>query len=188
MQSTISWFYQRGLFFFRFLSPPFADPTYINGKQDVLKQPEANKDFFSLLYFRLWVIIKALLKQISVYLLSHSHISIIVLTCPDNINVLLQVSKKSSAEIMHAFKITQITMLRGQYYFKWNLHCGVLQLAKTGPPVTKNFPLVRLFLPDVLMAWRFYTPYVIFFYIYMELKTTRAVITVGMTTLYFTLS
>ena len=25
---------------------------------------------------------------------------------------------------------------------------GVLQLAKTGPPVTKNFPLLRLFPPD----------------------------------------
>ena len=33
---------------------------------------------------------------------------------------------------------------------------GVLQLAKMDPPVTKNFPLLRLFLSD---AWRFYTPY-----------------------------
>ena len=52
--------------------------------------------------FRVWVIIKALLKQISLYLLSHSRIRIIVLTCPDNINVILQVYKKSSAEIMRA--------------------------------------------------------------------------------------
>ena len=29
---------------------------------------------------------------------------------------------------------------------------GVLQLTKTGPPVTKTFPLLRLFLSDVLMA------------------------------------
>ena len=32
---------------------------------------------------------------------------------------------------------------------------GVLQLAKTGPPVTKNFPLLRLLPSDA----RFYTPY-----------------------------
>ena len=139
-------------------------------------------------------------------------------------------------------KITQITMMRGQYYFNWNLcflsvcsctcedsrvpplnlyydisiaedlHClkavnrnsvrnggttrthsslcswpvypnksltmsssdfvfrkykqdsafrvsGVFQLAKTGPPVTKKFPLRRLFPSDAMMAWRFYTPY-----------------------------
>ena len=36
---------------------------------------------------------------------------------------------------------------------------AVLQLAKTSPPVTKNFPLLRLFLSDAMMAWRFYTPY-----------------------------
>ena len=29
---------------------------------------------------------------------------------------------------------------------------GVFQLAKTGPPVTKNFPLRRLFLSDAIMA------------------------------------
>ena len=29
---------------------------------------------------------------------------------------------------------------------------GVLQLAKTGPPVTKNFPLCRLFPSDAMMA------------------------------------
>ena len=34
--------------------------------------------------FRLWLIIKALLKKISLYLLSHFRIRIIVLTCPDN--------------------------------------------------------------------------------------------------------
>ena len=36
---------------------------------------------------------------------------------------------------------------------------GVLQLAKTGPPVTKNSPLLRLFPSDAMMTWRFYTPY-----------------------------
>ena len=36
---------------------------------------------------------------------------------------------------------------------------GVLQLVKTGPPVTKNFPLLRLFLTDAMMARKFYTPY-----------------------------
>ena len=36
---------------------------------------------------------------------------------------------------------------------------GVLQLAKTGPLVTKNFPLLRLFPSDAMMAWRLYTPY-----------------------------
>ena len=30
---------------------------------------------------------------------------------------------------------------------------------KTGPPVTKNFPLRRLFPSDAMMAWRFYTHY-----------------------------
>ena len=144
---------------------------------------------------------------------------------------------------MRTCKITQITMMRGQYYFNWNLcslsvsscscedsrvpplnlyydisiaedlHCskavdrsfvrnggttdrrlhrfavgpvypnksptmcsfyfvfrkykqdsafrvsGVLQLAKTGPLVTKNFPLLRLFPSDAMMAWRLYTPY-----------------------------
>ena len=36
---------------------------------------------------------------------------------------------------------------------------GVLQLAKTGPPITKNFPLRRLFPSDAMIASRFYTPY-----------------------------
>ena len=36
---------------------------------------------------------------------------------------------------------------------------GALQLAKTGPPVTKNFPLLHLFPSNAMMAWRFYTPY-----------------------------
>ena len=36
---------------------------------------------------------------------------------------------------------------------------GVLQLAKTGPLVTKNFSLRRLFPSDAMMTRRFYTPY-----------------------------
>ena len=36
---------------------------------------------------------------------------------------------------------------------------GVLQLAKTGPPITKNFPLRHLFPSDAMRAWRFYPPY-----------------------------
>ena len=63
-----------------------------NGKQDVLKQPEANTD---LLYF----------SALSYYKSSvETNFPIIVLTCPYN---------KSSAEIMRACKITQITMMRG---------------------------------------------------------------------------
>ena len=34
---------------------------------------------------------------------------------------------------------------------------GVLQLTKTGPPVTKNIPLLRLFLSDAMMARKFCT-------------------------------
>ena len=37
---------------------------------------------------------------------------------------------------------------------------AVLQLDKTAsPPATKNFPLLRLFPSDAIMAWRLYTPY-----------------------------
>ena len=35
---------------------------------------------------------------------------------------------------------------------------GVLQLAKTGPPVTKHRPLLCLVPSDAMMAWRLYTP------------------------------
>ena len=55
--------------FFRFLSPsdPSADPTYINistnGKQDVLKQPEANTDllYFSVMSYYPFLVQSALL-------------------------------------------------------------------------------------------------------------------------------
>ena len=59
-------------------------------------------------YFRLWVIINALL--------SHFCIRIIVLACPASLREICR---------NHAClqcKITQITMMRGQYYFTWNLH------------------------------------------------------------------
>ena len=58
----------------------------MNGKQDAARRLEATlgKHGFLCYIFRLRVIIKALLKQISLYLLLHFHIRIIVLTCPDN--------------------------------------------------------------------------------------------------------
>ena len=70
--------------------PPSTDSAYIstfnistNSKQDILIPRQTRICSF----FRLRVImtiIKALLKQISLYLLSHFLIRIIVLTCPDN--------------------------------------------------------------------------------------------------------
>ena len=54
-----SWFYRR--------------PSWSNPRQTRI-----------LLHFQLSVVIKALLKQISLYLLSQFHIRIIALTCPDN--------------------------------------------------------------------------------------------------------
>ena len=51
------------------------------GKQDVLNQPRQTRICYIL---RLWVIIKALLKINSLYLLSHFRIRIIVPTCPAN--------------------------------------------------------------------------------------------------------
>ena len=77
--------------FFVISCPPSADSAKINiistnGKHDAARRLEATrgKHGFLCYIFRLWVIIKALLKQISLYLLSHFRIRIIVLTCPDN--------------------------------------------------------------------------------------------------------
>ena len=76
--------------FFAISLPPSADSAKINtisnGKQDAARRLEETRGKHWLLcyIFRLWVIIKALLKQISLYLLSHFRIRIIVLTCPDN--------------------------------------------------------------------------------------------------------
>ena len=51
--------------------------------------------------FRLWVFIKALLKQISLYLLSHFRIRIIVLTCSDNKSARNHHPKSSVPEKSH---------------------------------------------------------------------------------------
>ena len=81
-----------------------------NGKQDVLKQPEANT---YLLYFSAGSYYKSSVEKISLYLISHFCIRIIVLTCP-GIN-------KSARNHQPTCKITQIIMMRGQYYFNSNL-------------------------------------------------------------------
>ena len=58
-----------------------------------------------------------------------------------------------------------LTMYSSYFVFqKYKQDCafrvtGVLQHAKTGPPVTKNFPLLRLFLSDAIMARKFYAPF-----------------------------
>ena len=77
--------------FFAISLPPSADSAKINtisanGKQDAARRLEATqgKHGFLCYIFRLSVIIKVLLKQISLYLLSHFRIRIIVLTCPDD--------------------------------------------------------------------------------------------------------
>ena len=66
--------------------------------------------------FQLWVIIKTLLKQISLYLLSHFRIRIIVLTCQDN-----KSARNHQPKSCVPAKSHKITMMRGQYYFNWNL-------------------------------------------------------------------
>ena len=77
--------------FFALSLPPSADSAKINiismnGKQDAARRLEATLGKHGFLCYIFWlrVIIKALLKQISLYLLSHFRITIIVLTCPDN--------------------------------------------------------------------------------------------------------
>ena len=105
--------------FFSFSLPPSADFSYVNivstsGKQDILKQSEANTD---LLYFsrqqQVWIfetlLARSLLSQIARYLCSIrwnkfpyicyrilACMRNIVLTCLDNINDMVQVCKKSS--------------------------------------------------------------------------------------------
>ena len=66
--------------------------------------------------FRLWVMIKALLKKISLYLLSHFRIRIIV----EHV-LITSLQEISRNHACLRCKITQITMMRGQYYFNWNL-------------------------------------------------------------------
>ena len=55
--------------------------TVMNGKQDFLKQPEANTD---LLYFSALSYYKSSVETNFPILLSHFRIRIVVLTCPDN--------------------------------------------------------------------------------------------------------
>ena len=97
--------------FFRYLSPGSLRRFCLY--QHLISQRTVNKTSWSkprqtqiCHIFRLWVIIKALLKRISLYLLSHYFIRIIVLTCPDN---------KSARN--HQPK----SCVPGQYYFNWNL-------------------------------------------------------------------
>ena len=87
---VFQWSYQRGLFF-RSLSPSlrrFCENQHISAIERTVNGTSwswSNPRLTRICYiFRLWVIIKALLKQISLYLLSHFRIRIIVLTCPDN--------------------------------------------------------------------------------------------------------
>ena len=101
-----------GCFFALSLSlPPQILPKSTLSQRTVNKTSWNNPRQTRICYiFRRWVIIKALLKQISLYLLLHFRSRIIVLTCADNKQVRC---KKSSAEITRACKITQITMMRG---------------------------------------------------------------------------
>ena len=98
--------------------PPQILPKSTLSQRTVNKTSWSNPRQTRICYiFRRWVIIKALLKQISLYLLSHFRIRIIVLTCPDN-----KSARKSSAEIMRACKITQITMMEANIIlFVWRL-------------------------------------------------------------------
>ena len=91
--------------------------------QHVISQRTVNKTSWSnprqtrICYiFQLWAVIKALLKKISQYLLSHFRIRIIVLTCPD-INKPARNHQPKSCVPARSHKL----QLRGQYYFNWNL-------------------------------------------------------------------
>ena len=76
--------------FFRYLSPSLRrfcqNQHYLNERSwTVNKTSWSNpRQTQSCYNFRLWVIIKSLLKQISLYFLSNFRTRIIVLTCPDN--------------------------------------------------------------------------------------------------------
>ena len=125
MQSTILVILLTCTFFFAISLPPSADSAKINiistnGKQDAARRLEATRGKHGFLCYicRLWVIIKALLKQISLYLLSHFRIRIIMLTCPDNKSARNHQPKSCVPAKSHK---SEITMMRGQYYFNWNL-------------------------------------------------------------------
>ena len=101
------------------LPPQILPVWYINifiSQQTVNKTSWSHPRQTRICYiFRLWVI-DVLLKKISLYLLSHFRIRIIMLTCPDN-----KSAKISRNHVCLQCKITQITTMRGQYYFNWNL-------------------------------------------------------------------
>ena len=81
-----SWSYQSGLFFLRFLSPFLRGflPISTLSRRTVKKTSWSNPRQTRICYiFRFGVVKKALLRKISLYLLSHFRIRIIVLTCPD---------------------------------------------------------------------------------------------------------
>ena len=102
--------------------PPSADSAYMI-YEHLISQRTVNKTSWSnprqtrICYiFQLWAVIKALLKKISQYLLSHFRIRIIVLTCPD-INKPARNHQPKSCVPAKSHKL----QLRGQYYFNWNL-------------------------------------------------------------------
>ena len=93
--------------------PPQMIYQLLNNIQDVLKQPEANTD---LLNFSALSYYKSSVEKISLYLLLHFRIRVIVLHVL--ITSLQEISRNHAC--LHC-KITQITMMRGRYYFIWNL-------------------------------------------------------------------
>ena len=79
------WSYHRGLFFSLSLSLPRQILPISTSQRTVNKTSWSNLRQTRICYiFRLWVIMKALLKKISLYLLLHFRIRIIMLLCPDN--------------------------------------------------------------------------------------------------------
>ena len=58
-----------------------------------------------------------------------------------------------------------LTLCSSDFIFRKHMYdndfhvSGVFQLTKTDPPITKNFPLLCLFLSAAITARRFYTPY-----------------------------
>ena len=110
--------------FFAISLPPSADSAKINiismnGKQDAARRLEATRDKHEFLcyIFRLWVIIKALLKQLSLYLLSHFRIRIIVLTCPDK--SLQEIIRRNPACLQNHTNHNDARPIFK--YFNWNL-------------------------------------------------------------------
>ena len=87
--------------FFAISLPPSADSAKINiisTNKTSWSNPRQTRTCY---IFRLWVIIKALLKQISLYLLMHFRIRIIVVKCPDNKSARNHQPKSSVPEKSH---------------------------------------------------------------------------------------